>query len=91
MNDEAPAHIEPPERSPLRRILDRIPPRSEEVEDHVGAEVAAAAIRRSEARRDAVLAVLLAIKRRGQNPLTEWSTKDVDAAYGIAEILIALG
>jgi hypothetical protein len=78
--------------TPLRRILDRIPPRAEEVagEHGVGAEAAAAAIKRSEARRDAVLAVLLAIKRRGQNPLTDWSTQDIDTAYAIADLLSGL-
>jgi hypothetical protein len=28
--------------------------------------------------------------RRGQNPVTDWSTKDTDTAYAIADQLIAL-
>jgi hypothetical protein len=91
MSDDyiAEAPLTAPER--FRRILDRIPPHAEEADERgIGAEAAAAAIRRSEARRDAILAVALAIKRRGQNPLMDWSTRDTDTAYAIADQLIAL-
>ena len=90
--DSAPPHpAQTTSATPLRRVLDRIPPRAEETDDHgIGAEAAAAATKRSEARRDAILAVALAIKRRGQNPLTDWSTRDTDTAYAIADQLIAL-
>jgi hypothetical protein len=47
-------------------------------------------MKRSEARRDAILAVSLAIVRRGQNPVTDWTTRDTDTAYAIADQLIAL-
>lgn len=108
MNDEAQApeplhHFDPqpespPPRkgliSPLKRILDHIPPRPEDAAadaaHEIGAAATVAAVRRSEARRDAILAVTLAIKRRGQNPVTDWTTKDVDTAYAIADQLSAL-
>lgn len=90
-----------PQPTPLRRMLGAIPPRQEEAPrdaeavadaDHgIAAAAANAALKNSEARRDAVLAVLLAIKRRGGNPVTDWTTKDVDTAYAIAEQLMALG
>jgi hypothetical protein len=88
-----------PASAPLRepafkRILGAIPPSDKEIladADHGIAAVANGnAMKRSEARRDAILAVSLAIVRRGQNPVTDWSTKDTDTAYAIADQLIAL-
>jgi hypothetical protein len=86
---------EPPP-PPFKRMLSAIPPRVDEVpNDSAAADVAAAAtaaaLYRSEARRDAILAVALAIKRRGQNPMTDWTTRDTDTAFAIADQLIALG
>jgi hypothetical protein len=77
---------------PFQRALREIPPRERPAEpaSELAKMVEADAIRRSEARRDAILAVALAVKRRGQNPLTDWTTKDTDTAYAIAEQLIAL-
>jgi hypothetical protein len=90
-----------PERAPTReipafkRMLGAIPPSEKEIlgdADHGIAEVANGnARKRSEARRDAILAVCLAIKRRGENPMTDWSTRDTDVAYSIAEMLTSLG
>lgn len=103
MNDEPTLHHfdpmpepPPPKASPeLKRLLRTIPARADEhpIEDtsaEIGAVAAQAAAKRSEARRDAVLAVSLAIKRRGDNPLTDWTTKDVDTAYAIADQLAML-
>jgi hypothetical protein len=79
----------------FKRILGAIPPSDKEIvgdADHGIADAAhRAALKRSEARRDAVLAVALAIKRRGGNPVTDWSTRDTDTAYAIADQLITLG
>lgn len=75
----------------LKRMLGGIPPRGDDPVGEIGAQAAADAIKRSEARRDAVLAVALAIKRRGGNPLTDWTTTDIDTAYAMADQLIALG
>lgn len=84
-----------PEPTPLRRMLNAIPPRGpdpvEDASDAIGLAAAIGAANRSEARRDAVLAVALAIKRRGGSPLTDWTTKDVETSYAIADMLIALG
>jgi hypothetical protein len=83
----------PPSREStiIRRMLGAIPPRNDdEIGPDIGAEAASAALKRSEARRDAVLAVLLAIRRRGGNPITDWTSQDADAAYAIADILIGL-
>ena len=78
----------------FKRMLNSIPPSDKEIvsdADHGIADAAARdAIKRSEARRDAILAVSLAIVRRGQNPLKDWTTLDVDTAYSIAEQLVAL-
>jgi hypothetical protein len=78
----------------LRKMLNSIPPSDKEIAadvDHgIGEAAAGNAIKRSEARRDAILAVCLAIRRRGQNPITDWSTRDTDAAYSIGDMLIAL-
>jgi hypothetical protein len=83
------------EPTPLRRMISAIPPKVEEAPPDADAEIAALAIiaanRHSEARRDAVLAVALAIARRGQNPVSDWTTRDTDTAYAIADQLIALG
>jgi len=89
-----------PASAPLReapafkRMLGSIPPSDKEIHGDVDLGIAAAAngnaIKRSEARRDAILAVALAIVRRGENPVTDWSTKDTDTAYAIADQLIAL-
>lgn len=105
MNDEPTLHHfdpmpEPPPPRPLqaspelKRLLRTIPPSDKEMiadADHgIAAAVQEGALKRSEARRDAILAVTLAIKRRGGNPMFDWSTKDVDTAYAIADQLIAL-
>jgi hypothetical protein len=78
----------------FKRMLNAIPPSDKEIlsdADHGIAAVANGnALKRSEARRDAILAVALAIKRRGENPVTDWSTKDTDTAYAIADMLVAL-
>lgn len=86
--------LSPAPLSPLKRILDSIPPRPEDAAadaaDEIGAAATTGAMKRSEARRDAVLAVALAIQRRGQNPVTDWTTKDVDTAWAIADQLTTL-
>jgi hypothetical protein len=78
----------------LKRMLNAIPPSDKEIvgdADHgIAAAARSVATKNSEARRDAILAVALAIKRRGGNPVTDWSTKDTDTAYAIADQLIAL-
>jgi hypothetical protein len=78
----------------FKRMLGAIPPSEKEIladADHGIAAVANGnAVKRSEARRDAILAVSLAIVRRGQNPVTDWTTRDTDTAYAIADQLIAL-
>jgi hypothetical protein len=83
------------DQTPFKRMIDQIPPKAEEAPHDADAEIAAAATtaanHRSEARRDAVLAVALAIARRGQNPVSDWTTRDTDTAYVIADQLIALG
>jgi hypothetical protein len=83
------------DQTPFKRMIDQIPPKVEEapveVNNEVAAAAAAAALHRSEARRDAILAVALAIKRRGQNPMTDWTTRDTDTAFAIADQLIELG
>jgi hypothetical protein len=78
--------------APFHRVLQDIPPRKRPAEatSELAKMVEADAIRRSEARRDAILAVALAVARRGQNPMTDWTTKDTDTAYAIADQLIAL-
>jgi hypothetical protein len=79
----------------LKRMIDAIPPSDKEIHGDVDLGIAAAAngnaMKRSEARRDAILAVSLAIVRRGQNPVTDWTTRDTDTAYAIADMLVALG
>jgi hypothetical protein len=50
----------------------------------------ATASRMSEAKRDAVVAVLLAIQRRGDNVITGWTVKDLTTAEAIGELLIGL-
>lgn len=79
---------------PFRSMLRAIPPSDKEMPEDVNQEIAdsaaRAALKRSEARRDAILAVALAVKRRGGNPLTDWTTKDTDTAYAIADQLDAL-
>lgn len=92
MSDEQNAYSPQPTREStiVRRLLGAIPPRPEEVEEGVGAAAASDAVKRSEARRDAIIAVSLAVVRRGQNPVRDWSTKDSDAVYAIADILISL-
>jgi hypothetical protein len=89
-----------PASAPLReapafkRMLGSIPPSDKEIlgdTDHGIAAVANGnAMKRSEARRDAILAVALAIKRRGENPVTDWTTRDTDTVYVIADLLAAL-
>jgi hypothetical protein len=78
----------------FKRMLGSIPPSEKEILADADVGIAAVAngnaVKRSEARRDAILAVSLAIVRRGQNPVTDWSTKDTDTAYAIADQLIAL-
>jgi hypothetical protein len=100
MSEEQSAYQTPPNPSHLRetpifkRMLNAIPPSDKEIvsdADHGIADAAARdAIKRSEARRDAILAVSLAIVRRGQNPMKDWTTLDTDTAYAIAEQLMAL-
>ena len=90
MNDT----VEPPSGGRLADLLRSIPAKNGPVEDlakTIGEAASAAARQRSEARRDAVLAVALAIKRRGGNPMTDWTTRDTDTAYAIADQLIELG
>ena len=105
MNDdpnafEQRAQVPPPppqlrEASTFKRMLNSIPPSDKEIVDDADHGIAAAAakdaLKRSEARRDAILAVSLAIARRGGNPLTDWTTRDTDTAYAIADQLAALG
>jgi hypothetical protein len=96
MSDEAMTTSAPLRETPVfKRMLGSIPPSEKEIlgdADHGIAEVANGnAMKRSEARRDAVLAVALAIKRRGGNPVTDWTTKDVETSYAIADMLISLG
>lgn len=86
------------DRSPissLREALSGIPARGEPEHAELNEEIAdaakTAARHHSEARRDAVLAVAATIKRRGQNPLSDWTTRDTDTAYAIADQLISLG
>lgn len=78
----------------FKRMLNAIPPSEKEILDDADHGIAAAAngnaVKRSEARRDAVLAVALAIVRRGGNPATDWTTQDTDTAYSIADMLSAL-
>ena len=78
----------------FKRMLNAIPPSDKEIvtdADHgIAAAASADAIKRSEARRDAIMAVSLAIVRRGQNPMKDWTTLDTDTAYSIAEQLMAL-
>jgi hypothetical protein len=98
--EHPPPYTEPLKASPgLQRLLKTIPPKVEDIavaddhqttHDEIATAAAQAAIKNSEARRDAVLAVALAIKRRGGNPMTDWTTQDVDTAYAIADQLIAL-
>jgi hypothetical protein len=76
--------------APFKRLIRDIPPRLEQEPSELANMVAADAIKRYEARRDAILAVALAVVRRGQNPVTDWTTKDTDTAYAIADQLIAL-
>jgi hypothetical protein len=93
MSDDGQAHLV--DQTSFRRMLGAIPPSDKDIladADHGIAAVANGnATKRSEARRDAILAVSLAIVRRGQNPVTDWSVKDTDTAYAIAELLVALG
>jgi hypothetical protein len=89
-----------PTREPTReipafkRMLGAIPPSEKEILGDADHGIAAAANgnakKRSEARRDAILMVALAIHRRGESPISDWSTKDADTAYAIAEQLIDL-
>ncbi len=82
----------------FKRMLEAIPPSANEtgdaaVEDASEGIALAARInsaKASEARRDAILAVALAIKRRGGNPLTDWTVRDSDTAYAIADQLRAI-
>jgi hypothetical protein len=78
----------------FKRMLSAIPPSDKEIladADHgITAVANGNVLKRSEARRDAILAVSLAIVRRGQNPVTDWTTRDTDTAYAIADQLIAL-
>jgi hypothetical protein len=78
----------------FKRMLSSIPPSEKEILADASQGIADVAngnaIKRSEARRDAILAVSLAIVRRGQNPVTDWTTRDTDTAYAIADQLIAL-
>jgi hypothetical protein len=78
----------------FKRMLGSIPPSEKEIMRDADDGIAAAAngnvVKRSEARRDAVLAVALAIVRRGGNPVTDWTVKDTDTAYAIADMLAAL-
>ena len=92
MSDDSQVHLV--EQSSFRRMLGAIPPSDKEIHGDADLGIAAAAngnaMKRSEARRDAILAVALAIKRRGENPVTDWTTKDTDVAYSIADMLVAL-
>ena len=92
---EGQAELEARRAEARRRLLGAVPPKEPDATadaDHGIAKAAAdQAQKRSEARRDGILAVAEAIQRRGQNPVVDWTTKDVDTAYAIAEQLIALG
>jgi hypothetical protein len=89
-----------PASAPLRetpafkRMLSSIPPSEKEIlhdaDEGIAAVANGNAVKRSEARRDAILAVALAIRRRGENPVTDWTTRDTDTAYAIADMLVAL-
>ncbi len=83
----------------FKRMLEAIPASAEEARegsplddasDGIALAARINAAKASEARRDAILAVALAIKRRGGNPLTDWTTRDTDTAYAIADQLRAL-
>jgi len=78
----------------FKRMLSAIPPSEKEIlhdaDEGIAAVANGNAVKRSEARRDAILAVSLAIVRRGGNPVTDWTTRDTDTAYAIADQLIAL-
>jgi hypothetical protein len=74
-------------------FLREIPPREkDEIEARIAeaADAAASHARHSEAKRDAVVAVLLAIQRRGDNVITGWTTKDLETAIAIGELLAEL-
>jgi len=105
MIDEQPETVAPPEpdEREVPRLETRPRPRLHSMVNLLGSTRAdadpmaaisdaaqRAALRRSEARRDAVSCVALAIKRRGEDPVTGWTTKDIDTAYSIGDMLIAL-
>lgn len=102
MNDESriadhegQAELEARRAETRRRLLGAVPPKEPNAmadADHGIAQAAAEqALKRSEARRDAITAVAVAIVRRGGNPAEDWTTKDADTAYAMADQLIALG
>lgn len=73
--------------------LAAIPPRGGaelDVNEEVAASAKLAAQRRSEAKRDGIIAVALAIKRRGGDPMSDWTINDADTAYAIADQLTML-
>lgn len=81
------------EVTPFKRMLSGIPARSEDtpsLEEGIAAAAQRAADKRSEAMRDAFLAVALAIVRRGQNPATDATLMDVQTFDAITRQLIAL-
>jgi hypothetical protein len=93
--DEHLRAISPVRETPaFKRMLGAIPPSEKEIlhdaDEGIAAVANGNAVKRSEARRDAILAVSLAIVRRGGNPVTDWTTRDTDTAYAIADQLIAL-
>lgn len=94
---EGQAELEARHTEMRRRLLGAVPPKEQEPDatadaDHGIAKAAAEVMfKRSEARRDAIVVVATAIVRRGGNPIEDWTTKDADTAYAMADQLIALG
>lgn len=76
MTDEIDVSHEAPMRSTFTSILNRVPRSAPSL---------------GEAQRDAVVAVALAIKRRGGDPVNGWTPKDGETAFAIADMLVELG
>jgi hypothetical protein len=81
-------------RPAFKTLLREIPSREkDQLEDEIAklADEAHLGNRRSEAIRDAVVAVLFAIRRRGDDLITGWTVDDVETALAVGELLIDLG
>lgn len=91
---EGQAELEARRAEARRRLLGAVPPKEPDATadaDHGIAKAAAdQAQKRSEARRDAIRMVAQAIRRRGGDPVADWTTRDADTAYAMADQLIAL-